>query len=362
MNDTTDRNWLIRTAQKQILGPVTKQKVIDFVQKGALSPSDEICSGNGYWFHIREQDLLEKYLLGDIPQSYNPISESKTVLARKDAKDQTTSMNANPANITQVIKLKDLEQTKLPSSEDLEFPDITIVAKSTPVSSAVDTKLPVKDDLEYPDITIVAKKIEVPAVSNTAPPSIQRPVIKEAEKVEVKNIAEEIILPSNDDLEYPDENFIKNSQKKIDEDLEIKFEVNIPVKENTDDQTKTILSPNEMNVVHENKVESQVEITGPVLKLERRSPAPVEPSSLRDTKKEPVKMLHERRTKASAVREEGQKQIPKANPNKAERNLAPELKNRNDSYLLIILVVLILIVIGVVFYYYRFILNKPLPV
>jgi len=75
-----ERNWLIRTTQNQILGPVSKAKVLEFLQKGALGPGDEVCSGNGYWFYIKEKDLVDKYLHGDVPQGYNPISESISVL------------------------------------------------------------------------------------------------------------------------------------------------------------------------------------------------------------------------------------------------------------------------------------------
>ena len=69
-----ERNWLIRTHQKQILGPVGKTKVIEFLQKGALGLNDEVTCGNGYWFWLKEKDLVDKYLYGDVPQSYNPIS------------------------------------------------------------------------------------------------------------------------------------------------------------------------------------------------------------------------------------------------------------------------------------------------
>src|SRR5690349_5462118 len=101
-----DRNWLIRTSQNQILGPVAKQKLLEFIQKGALGMMDEVTSGNGYWFSLKEKELVEKYLHGDLPQGYNPISESRSVVSRKDNPDKTTSINTAPVNnnITQVIR------------------------------------------------------------------------------------------------------------------------------------------------------------------------------------------------------------------------------------------------------------------
>ena len=91
-----ERSWLIRTTQNQILGPVAKSKVLEFLQKGALGLNDEVTSGNGYWFSLKEKDLVEKYLNGDIPQSFNPVSESKSVLVFKKNQDKTTSLNSSP--------------------------------------------------------------------------------------------------------------------------------------------------------------------------------------------------------------------------------------------------------------------------
>ena len=74
------KNWLIRTKSNHILGPVSKEKVLELYQNGSIKQDDEICSGNGYWFFIRENDLVEKYLMGNSHQSFNPISEAKDVL------------------------------------------------------------------------------------------------------------------------------------------------------------------------------------------------------------------------------------------------------------------------------------------
>ena len=78
------KNWLIRTKSNHILGPVSKEKVQELYQNGSIKPDDEICSGNGYWFFIRESDLVNKYLMGTQSQSFNPISEAKDVLTTKN--------------------------------------------------------------------------------------------------------------------------------------------------------------------------------------------------------------------------------------------------------------------------------------
>ncbi len=100
------KNWLIRTKNNHILGPVSKDKIKDLIANGSIKGDDEICSGNGYWFYIREEDLVTKYVLGDEPQGFNPVQE---------------------ACVAEIISLSPIESTeeenKLPSQEDLEYPD-----------------------------------------------------------------------------------------------------------------------------------------------------------------------------------------------------------------------------------------------
>ena len=74
------KNWLIRTKSNHILGPISKEKVLDLYNNGSIKPDDEVCCGNGYWFFIRETELVERYLVGNNPQSFNPVSEAKDVL------------------------------------------------------------------------------------------------------------------------------------------------------------------------------------------------------------------------------------------------------------------------------------------
>ncbi len=42
-----EKNWLIRTKNNHILGPVTKEKVRELYENGSIKGDDEICSGNG---------------------------------------------------------------------------------------------------------------------------------------------------------------------------------------------------------------------------------------------------------------------------------------------------------------------------
>ncbi|RLA61910.1 MAG: hypothetical protein DRQ88_09935 [Epsilonproteobacteria bacterium] len=81
-----EKNWLIRTGQNQVLGPVTKDKVKELIKSGSLELEDEVCSGNGYWFKIKEEELVDKYLNGDYIQSFNPVSEAKSILTSPKGK------------------------------------------------------------------------------------------------------------------------------------------------------------------------------------------------------------------------------------------------------------------------------------
>ncbi len=70
------KNWLIRTKNNHILGPVSKEKINELISSGTIKGDDEICSGNGYWLFVREQELVEKYVVGDVDQGFNPVQEA----------------------------------------------------------------------------------------------------------------------------------------------------------------------------------------------------------------------------------------------------------------------------------------------
>lgn len=130
-----EKNWLIRTKNNQILGPSTKEKIIELIEKGSLTGEDEITSGNGYWFWIKEEDLLDKYIYGEELQTFNPISEAESVL--------TTDRVAMP--IMEALNIKSSEQT-------LATPPSSKAGVDKPKSN--DSLFPENEDLEYPDIDI----------------------------------------------------------------------------------------------------------------------------------------------------------------------------------------------------------------
>ena len=136
-----EKNWLIRTHSNQILGPVSKEKVIELFNKSALSELDEVCSGNGYWFFVREKDLVQRFIYGHENQGFNPVTETVTVLSavQKDRHASSTEMH-EVDDITNMVKLdskqgpvmatsktnisEEIEIDLYPKDDDLAFPDM----------------------------------------------------------------------------------------------------------------------------------------------------------------------------------------------------------------------------------------------
>lgn len=109
------KNWLIRTKSNHILGPISKAKTCELYKNGSIKPDDELCSGNGYWFFVKESNLIQRYLLGDEVQTYNPISEAHDALS---SQGQQT-----PSHATTKEDHHD-DEVKMPTDDDLAFPDM----------------------------------------------------------------------------------------------------------------------------------------------------------------------------------------------------------------------------------------------
>lgn len=296
------KNWLIRTKQRQILGPVSKEKLISFVEKGALGPEDEVMSGNGYWFALKEKDLLDKYILGDIPQSFDPISEAKTVLSiSKEKKEGTSSLYPNPDPLKlqkeqmakddqEVSPASSEEEGRVPDEEELAYPDLGEVESSA---------TPVKEDLEYPDFGDIPSdnepqtqvlKLDSTLSEKKGPVEDRSSLVNEVENESDEDSEDwDGHLPDQEDLEYPDIGELKSEQPQ-----------------EVEEEEEAEASPPEQPKIEE----------------------------------EPVKKKNVKPTQ--------------------RKKKVIEAPKRNDRYLFYILALVVLLTLGV-FYYYRKILNKPLP-
>jgi hypothetical protein len=175
-----DKTWLIRTKNNHILGPVTKNKVKELIEKGSIKGEDEVCNGNGYWFYIREKELINKYIIGDVPQGFNPVSEADTVLCKGGSSPQDST---NPAMKPVAEPTAQEGNTTLPTDDDLAYPDM-------------ETVTPDESDLEYPDLDEVTEK----KTENLDPVKI--PELKEQlDDVDLEPIAseDEVYVSEEDD-------------------------------------------------------------------------------------------------------------------------------------------------------------------
>lgn len=148
MTKTTDRHWLVRTHRNHILGPMGKDKILDMIEKGQLIGEDELCSGNGHWFYIREKELLDLYVYGEAVQGFNPVSDASIVLSPAPEEESDED----------VFQL-DLDEDSSPLELSEEPPSVTDDKGLASGPESInrdkneddDTGLPSHEDLEYPN-------------------------------------------------------------------------------------------------------------------------------------------------------------------------------------------------------------------
>jgi len=137
------KNWLIRTKQNQILGPISKDKLKEFIAKKTINSNDEVCSGNGHWFLLSEEDLSQKYIFGEEVQGFNPISEAENVLSGA----ATTAT----ATATATEKINTLAEAA-PEKKIIQRASESGQAQSNISQRIGDINIPKNEDLLYPDI------------------------------------------------------------------------------------------------------------------------------------------------------------------------------------------------------------------
>ena len=55
------RYWLIRRNEFEFLRPVAEDDLLEMLKRHELTPRDEICTGQGYWFSLQEVDEFRKH-------------------------------------------------------------------------------------------------------------------------------------------------------------------------------------------------------------------------------------------------------------------------------------------------------------
>lgn len=335
-----NKNWLIRTKNLQILGPVSKEKVKEFISLGKLTSDDEIGSGNGYWFFVSEQELLQKYIYGDLPQTFNPVAEAESIVSIK--KDHTASMAGvfTATDPESSINLNTLQKDEVhvPSNDDLEYPDMDSLSIPDDNDLAYpdmdDLSLPAADDLAYPDMSsrssggggLVLGGTSDDLVSSGS--SVASPPPVEAAHEEPLSEGK---LPEDGDLEYPD---LGNISLSVEEEMS-SFEKEGEFDEDTEEVN---VVPPEKKTSMESKIKVKQETT--------------EDQKVKEKLKSKIKTQP---TKPNKVKQEIGKALPKTGDIKK-----PSGKKGSDRYLFVLLAVFVVFLVAI-FFYYKKIFNSALP-
>ena len=195
-----ERNWLIRTRNKKLLGPVSKKKIRELLDKGSLNGDDELSTGNGYWFWVRERELIDKYVFGDIPQEFNPVSEA-------DNSDFSfiSDKSQNPKIARQAPQVgTDSENFVYPEDDDLAYPDISAPNPSN--NQETGDILPSSEDLEYPDMGSTESETFEEDEPPPAPVNFEHDSEEsEYDLDESESIDEDLDYPDIDNEDYPED-------------------------------------------------------------------------------------------------------------------------------------------------------------
>jgi hypothetical protein len=143
-----NKTWLIRTKNNHILGPVSREKIKTLLENKTLNLEDELCSGNGYWFSVKEDDLVQKYIHDQQVQSYNPISEAPTILCENNDKKEI-QLDSPVDDVTQVKNLVEL----LNQDEDEQI-SVEVLDPGEPPSVSLPTKQVENKDDTFSEIDL----------------------------------------------------------------------------------------------------------------------------------------------------------------------------------------------------------------
>jgi hypothetical protein len=79
--------WLIRTSDNVITGPVPKEELNRRIQRGDLGPHDEVCEADGYWFYLHEREEVLQQLGIELPKQAQEdvtLTQTETDIERTD--------------------------------------------------------------------------------------------------------------------------------------------------------------------------------------------------------------------------------------------------------------------------------------
>jgi len=123
------KNWLIRTKEHELIGPVSKEKVVTLLKEGKLLDEDEICKGNSFWFYVKEKTLIKELLdlevvvkneadsVAEIEEFVLETNSGKSTSLEKDQKsttEESSTVNAENESVSQgTIEEEVVENTEV---------------------------------------------------------------------------------------------------------------------------------------------------------------------------------------------------------------------------------------------------------
>lgn len=375
-----NKMWLIRTSKKQIAGPVSTEKVLQFIKKDALKDEDEICSGNGYWFYLREKDLVDQFLIGKEIQPFNQITEAITVLAQISDDSSDSAKKIEPEIADDITVKTDLGQhqldkkhnANLPSDLDLEFPNVSPDSGSVMAISTVE-KTPEK--IQQEQNKKEAPKTKVETGTGTGTNEFNVPDASDLEFPNMGNTGE--TLPDQNDLEYPDISPSKPELKpepKTEPDIELELELELEdINANFSGETsgeKMLSSCVEINLqnfnAHNDNSSLSLDLsktnpdrTEKELRIKRLQNTINKGTAEVYTQEINVDELHDAQPNKPSSPPRSINKTIKSRPQQQNRGIAPPHRAKNDSFL-IYLFLIIVVIIAVILFYYTKILKTPI--
>jgi len=92
MTEKLRDSWLIRAGSKneyRVLGPMSRDGVLDLIRRGSVDLADEVCGANQYWFAFHESDELHRHLGVSWSQLRKDSAESTRVDGTSDQEEET---------------------------------------------------------------------------------------------------------------------------------------------------------------------------------------------------------------------------------------------------------------------------------
>jgi hypothetical protein len=164
-----EKNWLIRTKEHEIIGPVSEEKVLSLLNEGKLIDEDELCKGNSFWFFVKEKQLLKKFLGFEVKESSSePIGQNMENFILEsnsgEAKNlQNVEEETKKTNNTEDIKLSatSVDKALKNTLNDKEENNSELENKNEEKEEGLGEKFKLPDGKKHKDVGEVKKKIQV---------------------------------------------------------------------------------------------------------------------------------------------------------------------------------------------------------